>query len=445
MRTCPRCGTRFIGLCPKCYDIEAKPAAELLEASVAELVEAPVAELVEAPVAELVEARTYDAIVVGCGAVGSATALQLARRGASVLALDRFAPGHDRGSSHGETRIIRLAYAEHPDYVPHLRRAYELWAELEREHGAQLYYETGLLEVGPRDGAFLRSIRASAREHGLALEELAREEVERRFPLFALDPGHAAVFEQRAGYLLVEACVRALAAAAARAGAELRTGVAVTGWTAHEHGVEVTLEAGGTTEALTARRLVITAGAWASELLADLGLPLHVLRKPVFWLGPSGPRSGASLTFIYDTDWGSFYGFPSLDGESMKVAEHSGGERVADPLTVDRSMRHDDLARVEAFRARHLPSVDGEVRRHDVCMYTMTPDEHFIVDRHPRHANVVFAAGLSGHGFKFAPVLGEVLADLALEGHTELPAAFLGLGREGLTAGAAVRSGWREG
>lgn len=421
MRTCPRCGTQFIGVCPKCYDIEPKPEPELPATG------------------------HYDVIVAGCGAVGSAAAYRLAKRGARVLAVDRFEPGHDRGSSHGETRIIRLAYAEHPDYVPLLRRAYELWAELERESGERLYVETGLLEVGRRDGGFLRSIRTSAREHDLAIEELEADDVQRRFPLFRPGPGDASIFEARAGYLLVERCVRAQVAAAVRAGAELRTGVEVARWSPEGTRIEVKLRTSSGDETVSADRLVVTGGAWAAELLADLGLALHVLRKPVFWLGPVAETATVAPVFIYDTDWGSFYGSPSLDGESMKVAEHSGGERVANPLTVDRVQRPEDLARVEAFRAAHLPTLGPEVRRHEVCLYTMTPDGHFIIDRHPRHENVVFAAGLSGHGFKFAPVLGEVLAGLALDGRTSHPVDFLGLGREGLRAGAAPRPGWREG
>ena len=370
----------------------------------------------------------YDAIVIGCGGVGSATLYHLASRGATVLGLDAFPPGHDRGSSHGQTRIIRQAYFEHPDYVPLLKRAYELWAELEAGRPEPLYHETGLLQVGPPDGRVLPGVLASAREHDVAVEALTAEEVEDRFPGFAVPDSLSAVLEQGAGYLLVEDCVMAHIEQARRHGAELRTGNRVTRWQASGDTVVVETE----TDRFEARHLIVTAGAWAAQLLADLNLELQILRKHLHWYANAEPgyRSarGAPI-FLYEVPAGIFYGFPQIDDLGVKVAEHSGGEAVTNPSSLDRSPDHQDRLRVEQFLNSYLPGVSSISTRHEACMYTMSPDEHFIVDRHPYRDNVLFAAGLSGHGFKFTSVLGELLADLALDGETGLLYDFLRLGR----------------
>ncbi len=362
----------------------------------------------------------YEAIVLGVGGVGSAALFHLARAGRKVLGLDRFAPGHDRGSSHGETRIIRLAYFEGAGYVPLLRRAYDLWAELEELAGEELYREVGLLEVGPPDGVVVPGVLRSAAEHGLEVEALDAAAVKERFGgAFALPEGAAAAFERRAGYLRVEACVAAHVLLARARGAELRVGEAVTGWRPDGEGVVVTTEAAE----YAADRLVITAGAWAGQVLADLGLPLQGVRKPLLWFAADDPRYAADRGcpgYFYETPQGHFYGFPAVDG-ALKVAEHSGGEPVEDPLQVDRALRPSDEAPVAAFVRAHLPGVSERRLRHAVCLYTRTPDEHFVVDRHPRHPQVAFVAGLSGHGFKMASALGEAIA--ALEPGAPGPAA----------------------
>ncbi len=370
----------------------------------------------------------YDAIVIGCGGVGSAALYHLAGRGATVLGLDRFSPGHDRGSSHGQTRIIRRAYFEHPDYVPLLERAYQLWAELEAGWPEPLYHETGLLQVGPPDGKVLPGVLASAREHDLAVDSLTAEEVEDRFPGFVVPDSLSAVFEQGAGYLLVEDSVKAHIEQARSRGAELRTGKPVTRWQASGDTVVVETE----TDRFEARHLIVTAGAWAAKLLADLNLELRVLRKHLHWYANAEPgyRSvrGAPI-FLYEVPAGIFYGFPQIDDFGVKVAEHTGGEAVTDASGLDRSLDQQDQLRVKQFLTSYLPGVSSISTRHEACMYTMSPDENFIVDRHPYRDNVLFAAGLSGHGFKFTSVLGELLADLALDGETELPYEFLRAGR----------------
>lgn len=365
----------------------------------------------------------YDAIVIGTGGVGSAAAYHLARRGAKVLGLDRFPGGHDRGSSHGQTRIIRQAYFEHPDYVPLLKRAYKLWAALEREAGEKLFHQVGLLQIGPENRPVVRGVLESARRHQLAVEKLDAAEIGRRWKAFRVPEGSVGAYEPGAGYLRVENCVLAHLAAAQRHGAELKMGVAVTSWRPDGSGIRVITDQGE----FLAARLVVTAGPWAPQLLADLGICMEVRRKHLYWLGTSDPALDQSCfpTFLYELPQGVFYGFPAIDPLGVKVAEHSGGEVVDDPLSDPRQLDERDLGRVKEFLSQCMPAVAGPVHRHDVCFYTMSPDEHFLVDRHPQSGSVVFAAGLSGHGFKFTSVLGEALVEMALDGGTSLPVAFL--------------------
>jgi sarcosine oxidase len=372
---------------------------------------------------------SWDVIVIGCGGIGSAALRHLAARGASVLGLDRFPVGHDRGSSHGETRVIRQAYFEHPDYVPLLRRAYDLWDELEAESEEKLFHKTGVLQIGPPDGEVVRGVLTSARTHGLSVEELTAADAASAFPGFTLPDGAAAVLERNAGYLRVEACVRAHVERALGDGAQLRIGDAVTGWQAEAGSVTVTTEA----ETHRAGALVITAGAWSGTLIRDLGVPLTVLRKHLHWYGNRDERyleANGCPVFFYEIGGRLFYGFPQRDTLGVKVSEHSGGEVTALPDTLSRDPDPVDVESIEGFLRKHLPGVEPRRTRHDVCMYTMTPDAHFLVDVHPAHENVCFAAGLSGHGFKFASALGEALSELAL-GNGEAAPEFLGLQRFG--------------
>jgi sarcosine oxidase len=379
----------------------------------------------------------FDFIVIGVGGVGSAALYHLASRGARVLGIDRFAPGHDRGSSHGRTRIIRQAYYEHPDYVPLLFRAYELWELLGQRVGRPLLHEIGLLQAGPPESEVLAGVRRSARQHGLAIDELSTGQLESRFPGFRVPGGWAGVFERKAGYLDVEDCVVAHVEEAKRAGAELQTGVAVHGWRDAGDCFEVQTDGAK----FRARGLVVAAGAWAARLIERIPLGLVVRRKMQYWY-PAGPPYQAAHrcpAFLFDTPAGIFYGLPQVEAEAagaelggLKVAEHTGGQTVADPLTVDRGFDPADNRRVEDFLAAFLPAVERSLLRYSVCMYTISADEHFIVDRHPSDPRIVFAAGLSGHGFKFTGVLGEALADLAIHGKTELPIGFLSLERFGV-------------
>ena len=369
----------------------------------------------------------YDAIVLGAGGVGSAALCQLAARGANVLGLDRFAPPHDKGSSHGQSRIIRQAYFEHPNYTPLLLESYRLWSELTCQVDRRLYCEVGVLQMGPPDGVVVPGVLRSASEHDLDVAQLAPDEVQRRWPALSVPEGFVGVLESRAGYLFVEACVEAHLELARRAGAKLRCPVEVHSW---QPGPPVRVQT--TVGEFSADRLIITAGAWAGPLLGELGLALEVRRKSLFWYA-TNPRQESAHDdipcFLYELPSGVFYGFPQLDERGVKIAEHSGGQAVDDPLRVDRGVNREEVERIEMFLGQHLPYVSRRRTDHAVCFYTMSPDEHFVVDRHPEHPHVVFAAGLSGHGFKFTPVLGQALAELALDGTTVLPIGFLALRR----------------
>ena len=373
----------------------------------------------------------YDMIVAGLGGIGSAAASHLARRGLRVLGLDRFPPAHDRGSSHGRTRMIRQAYFEHPDYVPLVLRAYQLWSELEARRRTKLYHEVGLLQIGAADGVVVPGVLQSARQHGLDVESLSVAQIRDRFPGFRVEEPLAGVFEARAGYLTVEACVQAHLDDAAEAGAELRTGEAIRGWNVTNDSVRVETDQGS----YSAGRLVVAAGAWASQLLAEVGLPLVVRRKPQYWYLPTSDDYSARHgcpAFLFERGEAIFYGFPQIGPEGVKVAEHTGGSVVTDPLALTRDVDRADQGRVEDFLRQCMPGVSMQLTGHAACMYTLTPDQDFVLDRHPKHAQVVFVAGLSGHGFKFAPVLGQALAELAVDGTTNLPIGFLAAARAAL-------------
>ena len=370
--------------------------------------------------------RHFDVIVVGLGGIGSAAAAHLAARGSSVLGLDRFPIAHDRGSSHGQTRLIRLAYFEHPDYVPLLRRAFTLWRELEARSGRTLLVESGLVTAGPAAAEAITGTLRSAAAHALAVERLAAADARARWPQLAIPADWTVLHEREAGYLFVEACVAAHAAWAERAGATLEPGAGVRAWRSDGAGVVVSTER----EEIAADRLVLAPGPWAGGLLDLPDVPLVVLRKSLFWLRPPADRRadfapGALPCFAFATPQGFFYGFPAIDGRGVKLAEHSGGRPVGDPLAVDRGIDAEEQLRIEGIAAAHLPTLGHALADHAVCLYTMSPDHHFLVGLHPAHDRVAIAAGFSGHGFKFASVMGEALADLALTGSTPLPLGFL--------------------
>jgi sarcosine oxidase len=354
---------------------------------------------------------TYDVAVAGLGAMGGAAACHLARRGLKVIGFDRFAPPHELGSSHGETRIIRVAYFEDPRYVPLVQRAWDLWLELESDTDERLLEPTGGLMIGAPDGALVRGALASAEAHGLEHELLDAAALARRYPAHRPAPGDVAVWEPRAGVLRPEACVAAHLAAARQAGAELRTNEPVEAWEPDGEGVSVRT-ARGTTRA---SQLVLAAGAWLRDLTPGLAVPLEVTRQPLMWFEPPAALEQFDAErfpiFIREHQPGRFvYGFPRRE-ELVKFAIHQEGE-VTSPDTVRRTVGDDEVERLREILVRCLPAAAGRCARRSVCLYTNTPDNHFRLGRHPAHPAVLVASCCSGHGFKFSSAIGELLADL---------------------------------
>ncbi len=365
----------------------------------------------------------YDAIVAGLGGMGSAATYQLAGRGKRVLGLERFSPAHDRGSSHGRSRIIRQAYFEDPAYVPLLLRAYELWEQLERETDQNLMTLTGGLMVGRRESELVSGSVKSAEEHGLPYELLDAGEIRARFPALSPDPETVALYEKKAGFLRPEETVRAHLDRAASLGAELRFEEPVLSWEATPAGVRVQTPEGS----YGAERLVITPGAWAPQLLSDLGLPLAVERQVMYWFEPTGGLEpflpDRFPIFIWEPDDGNwFYGFPAQkDDRGVKAAFYRAGGVPTTPETIDREVRIEEIAFLRAYLAQHIPGLAGRCLDARVCMYTNTPDLHFVISVHPDHPQVALACGFSGHGYKFCSVVGEILADLSTDKITSYP------------------------
>jgi sarcosine oxidase len=360
----------------------------------------------------------HDAIVIGLGGMGSAAAYHLARRGRRVLGLEQHDLLHERGSSHGLTRIIRLAYHEDPSYVPLLRRAYDLWHELEEEAGERLLVTTGCLEGGPEDGDIFRGALEAARVHGLEHEVLDPAETVRRYPAYAgLDENVRFVWQPDGGFLLSERSVLAHVNGALAAGADLRFREPVVAWEPRGDGVVVTT----TRDRHEADRLVVCAGPWIGSLVPRLA-PLAVPERQVLgWFQPTRPELFAPErfpVFLLEGPTGSFYGFPVHDAPGVKLGwYHHFGEPI-DPSDPDRTARPDDEAALRAFLERHLPDATGPTVMLKACIFTNTPDEHFIIDRLADAPQVTVISACSGHGFKFCSVIGEVAADLALDGST---------------------------
>jgi len=367
----------------------------------------------------------YDVIVVGLGGMGSATAYQLVGRGKKVLGLERHTPAHDRGSSHGGSRLIRQAYFEDPAYVPLVLRAYELWERLEAETGQDLMTLCGGLMLGPRGSVVLEGSLRSAREHNLPCELLDAEEVKRRFPALAPDRETVALYEGCAGFVRPEATINAHLRRAAALGAELHFEEPVLSWGVSPSEDRVRVETLVAT--YEAERLVITAGAWAPALIADLSLPLQPERRVIFWFEPEGGTEpflpGNFPVFIWEpNDGNTFSCFPLLAGErGVKTVFFRAGGVPCTPETLDRQVRDEEIGFMREYLDEYVPSLAGRCLETVVCMYTNTPDEHFVIDLYPGHPQVSFASPCSGHGYKFASVVGEILADLAADGATRHP------------------------
>ena len=360
-----------------------------------------------------------DVIVLGLGAMGSSAAQEMAERGHRVRGFDLYTPPHVFGSSHGESRIIRQAYWEDWRYVPLLLRAYEGWRRLEADSGQSLMQITGGLSIGTPEGKLVSGCEESSRRFGLPYEILNAAQIRKHHPAFDVEDGVVGHWEQNAGYLVPEACVGAQLAGAAKAGAELHYDEPVLEWTATSSGGVVVRTARGE---YAGERLIVCAGPWAAGMLKSLQLPLTVTRQVVYWFEPRAHADhfspGRMPIYLWEGTASQrvLYGFPLLGSpvDGVKVGLH-GSDDICTPESVVREVTSGDEQQMRERLAVTLPSLAGRLVRAQTCLYTMTPDEHFVIDTHPLYPQVTIAAGFSGHGFKFATVMGEILADVATE------------------------------
>jgi sarcosine oxidase len=356
----------------------------------------------------------YDVVVVGVGGMGSAALYHLARRGKRVLGLERFDLLHEHGSSHGLTRIIRLAYFEHPDYVPLLRRAYELWRELEDEAGEQLLHVTGIVEGGDR---ILDGVLRSCAEHDLEHEVLSGAEVARRFPAYRLPPAMEVVHQPDGGFVVPERCIVAHVTGALRAGAVLRARERVLEWEVSENGVSIRTDR----STVEAERLVLTAGAWSQDVARLPTGMVRGVRQSLAWLQPTRPEyfePARMPVFNLALDGEHFYGFPAHGIPGFKLGRYDHFGTGGDPDGISREPTVADEEPLRSFAGRYFPDGAGPTLALKTCLFEPSPDEHFLIDRHPDAPAAVVGAGFSGHGYKFCSVVGEILAELALDGNT---------------------------
>ena len=375
----------------------------------------------------------FDVIVLGIGSMGAATCYELASRGARVLGIEQFAIPHDQGSHAGQSRIIRKAYFEHPDYVPLLEKAYQNWQHLEKATGTQVYFETGLLHFGPPEHDMMRGVHESANTYNIPLTTLDSLV----YPQVYTPAHYERLLEPVAGFIPPERAILLYTELAIRHGAQINTQEKVLRWEQNVDGdIEIQTDKG----AYVAAKLILTAGAWAGQMAAQLAPKLQVTRQVLAWVIPKKPQlfelgQLPCWMIVDEINPGILYGFPSLPvGQfngpiGFKVGYHVPGQGV-DPNHVNRDVsKEEEKQLIEAIQ-RFFPEGYQSTHVLKTCLYTYTPDENFIIDFLPEQdQKVLIAAGFSGHGFKFSSVVGEILADLALEGETDLPIGFLSLSR----------------
>ena len=361
--------------------------------------------------------RDYDAIVVGVGAMGSATVYQLARRGQRVLGIDRYDIPNEMGSSHGVTRMIRLTLQEDPSYVPLVRRAYELWHELENVSGERLLFTTGSIRAGLEGSRMFEGSREACEVHNIPHLVMTGPEVNRRFPGYQLSEDTLAVYQADGGFLLSERCIVNQVAAALELGAEVHGREQVLAWEPTSVGVEVRTDRG----AYSARNMVVCSGAWTAKVVPQLASSAVAERQVLAWFQPRRPelfRPDTFPVFGLLVEEGRFYGFPSYGIPGFKVGRTHHLDQQIEPDCLDREIHLEDEAPLRDFTERYFPHAAGPALALKTCMFTNSPDEHFILDTLPGFPQVCVAAGFSGHGFKHSSVVGEIMADLAQYGDT---------------------------
>jgi sarcosine oxidase len=364
--------------------------------------------------------QTYDVIVAGVGGMGSAACWHLARRGQRVLGLERFDLGHGMGSSHGMSRIIRLAYFEGSEYVPIVKRAHELWRETGAAAGMDLLYVTGSVDLAPEGAGFVESSRQSCLDHGLTHEVLDHAELAKRFPAFTLPKGHLGLWQPDGGFVASERAIYAHVGLAQAKGAEIRCNEPVLDWSPTADG------------AYTAGRLVLTSGAWMDTLNPALAPHLKIVKQAIGWFTVKTPdvfRMGRMPVFILTVEEGNFYGFPLWEHPGFKLGGPHFGREPIDPSDPDRTPSPRQVALIRDCLSKYLPGAAGEPLAIKGCIYTVTPDEHFVIDTMPGAPQVSFASCCSGHGYKFASAIGEILSDLAIQGETRFDIAPFRLSR----------------
>ncbi|MFJ3387877.1 MULTISPECIES: N-methyl-L-tryptophan oxidase [unclassified Lysinibacillus] len=368
----------------------------------------------------------YDVIVIGAGSMGMAAGYNLAKAGKNVLMLDAFNPPHEEGSHHGETRIIRFAYGEGASYVPFVKRAGELWKELAMLTDEALFLQTGVMNVGEEAHPFIQNVKTSAKLYDLSLEQYSASEAMEKWPGLSLPEDFVVCFEPTAGVLRVEDCISAYKKLAIEAGATLHTNEKVQNIKAGE-----IVRVQTANNIYEAKHLIVTAGAWATELLQtmDIAIPVTPTRKTFAWFEADEQLYHEEIFPAYCFEFADsmYYGFPSIDGAGLKLGRHDGGEAINpnDPL---RPFDEQDLIDLQNFINRFMPK-HGALKFGKTCKYSMTPDEDFIIDFLPEYRNIVIAAGFSGHGFKFSSAVGEVLADLTLNGKSKQDLSLFKLSR----------------
>lgn len=355
-------------------------------------------------------------VVIGLGATGSASLCQLARRGVRAIGIEQFEIGHDRGSSHGATRMIRLAHFERPSYVPLMRRAYALWRELESIVRQKLLHITGIAEIGPPTGEVVRGTRAGANAN-LPCELLDAASLMRRYPAFKIPQSFVAIFQPDGGFIESSTALAANVAVAKENGATIRTGEKVIAMEPNGVGVKVVTDRG----AIAADFAIVAAGPWLSGLFPQLRLPLTVTRQVVGWFEPQQPEqfaAGRFPAFMFESEYGQHYGFPAYGDKGLKFAKHHHLGEVVHADSYQREVSARDETAIRAPLAQYLPAADGPLCAAETCLYTMTPDNTFVIDRVPGFPQIIVASPCCGHGFKFSPVVGEILVDLVTQGAT---------------------------
>ncbi|MFS0644412.1 N-methyl-L-tryptophan oxidase [Siminovitchia sp. 179-K 8D1 HS] len=365
---------------------------------------------------------SYEVIIIGAGSMGMAAGYYLSNKGKKVLLIDAFDPPHTEGSHHGETRIIRHAYGEGENYVPLALRAQELWLALEKESNGKLFLQTGVLNVGAPDSAFIKNVIKSGETYSLPVEVLTAAEMNKRWPGFQFTDDLIGCFEKNSGVLMVEDCIRSYRELAEKNGTVLKTNTTVTSIEATESSVTVKTDC----EVFTGEKLIVTAGKGTGPILSTLGLelPLQPVRKTFSWFDSDEAvyrmNQFPAFAVNYPNSDELYYGFPSIDGAGVKIGRHDEGhpvqpgEKLADFGTIPDD-KQDVKGFAERFLSREMPLKYGKT-----CVYTNTPDSDFIIDKHPDLKNVFFACGFSGHGFKFASVVGEILSQMIMDGKTEM-------------------------